>query len=58
MPEALVAEKLPHVRPVLLFAVRVVVLPVSPAARPGQMHRTPAQVSHSGSAARNNLLHN
>lgn len=33
LPKALVAEKLPHVRPVLLLAVGVVVLAVGPAAQ-------------------------
>ena len=44
VPEAVVPEELPHRRPVLLLAVRVVVLPISPAARPGQLHRPPRQM--------------
>jgi hypothetical protein len=45
MPEAFVPEELPHMRPVLLFAVRVVVLAIGPAARPGQLYRSAGQVA-------------
>ena len=44
MPEAIMAEELPHMRPVLLLAMRVVVLAVGPAARPGQLDPPPVEV--------------
>src|SRR5579862_8119381 len=44
MPEAIVPKELPHVRPVLLLTVGVVVLSVSPTARPAQLGRPPRQV--------------
>lgn len=44
MPELLMPEELPHMRPVLLLTVRVVVLPIRPAARPRRRGRPPPQV--------------
>ena len=40
----LMPEKLPHMRPVLLLAVRVVVLAVRPAAGEGHFHFPPRQL--------------
>ena len=44
MGQTLLPEELPHMRPVLLFAVRVVVLAIRAAAGPRQLHRPPGQM--------------
>jgi len=44
MLESLVPKELPYVSPVLLLAMRVVVLAVGAAARPGQVSRPPCQM--------------
>ena len=44
MGETVMPEELPHVGPVLLLTMSVVVLPVSPTARPGQLHRPSRQM--------------
>src|SRR6185437_13653551 len=44
MSKAVVPEELAHMRPVLLFAMSIVVLAISPAAGPGQLDCPPVQM--------------
>src|SRR6185437_5151982 len=44
MLKAVVAEELAHVRPVLLLAMSIVILAISPAAGPRQLHRPSVQM--------------
>src|SRR4029077_6462745 len=44
MCKTVMPEELPHVCPVLLLAVSVIIFSVSPAARPGQLHRPSRQM--------------